>query len=179
MITFSLNADVHKTLANTNLLQAHPLTDIGRSWWSEAVVKSLDDRVLGDINVDAYAFACERNTLFANGNKEVALLSSEELSLGMRGVADSVASYVDLNVDRIVESSEVSTLVDTFLLYQEQLEVEEGVNLWKLFTLALKGNSRMVDKFREVVARYDLTAFVESVLLNKECVPALEVAMSC
>lgn len=177
MLTFSVNKDINEVVKAGVLTHAKPTTDVGRYWLSELWVKALDERVDDKVNVDAYAFACERNSKMTVGSKEVALLSVEELETGLRGVADTVASYLDVNIDTIINSSEVRTLIADFCEVHEMLLIDEGVNLWKVLKAARKSNARMIDKLRDLISRHSLEDLIASVLGNSECLVYLEEAM--
>jgi hypothetical protein len=178
VITFSVNKDINELIKVGNLTDSRPTTDYGRAWWSEVWFKALDDKTDDRVNVDAWGYVCERQTKMALGTKEVALLTVEELQLGQRGVADTVASYLDINIDTIVESSEVRTLVDEFLTVQDHLALEEGVSLWKVMTLARQANMKMIEKLRDLISRYSIENLVEGVLRNRECLKVLEGALA-
>jgi hypothetical protein len=177
MLTFSINSDVHTTLLNVKL--SKPTNSYGREWLSEAVFKAIDGKTDDYVDTNKYGYTIDMNTKMAQNKKQVELLNFEDLEAGWSGVSDKVASYVDLNVDKVIEGSEVATLVDTFLDVQDQLEIEAGVDLWKVFKLALSGNMRMIDRLRGLIHSYDLSSIFEAVLSNEFCMPALEVAMTC
>lgn len=174
MLTFSVNQDINAVVRKSGIADARPTTDLGRVWWSEAWVKALEDRTEDTVNLDAYGYSCERNTRIATGKKETALLTVEEVDSGMRGVANTVASYVDTNVDSIIESSEIKTFISAFLQFQEDLLIEEGVNLWVLIQNARSLHTASVDRLRELIQRYDMAYTIEGVLSNRECFVALE-----
>lgn len=199
MLTFSVNKDINKLVDWNNLVDfvtpkdldndhdpdepvflvpTKPTSDYGKAWWSEALEKTLQDKTKEKINLDAYGYACERNTRMAVGSREVALLTVEEIENGLRGVADTVASYLDINIDYVVESSEVKTLVDEFLYMQDFLIAEEGVNLWKVITLARHCNKAMVDKLKDLLKRHPIESLVEGILKNRECLKVLEGVMA-
>jgi hypothetical protein len=178
VLTFSVNKNINDVIKVGYLTESRPTSDIGRAWWSEVWIKTLDEKADGPINVEAYGHACEKNTQMAISSKEVAMLTVEELEMGQRGVADTVASYLDINIDTIIESSEVRTLVDEFLTVQDQLSLEEGVSLWKVMTLARQANMKMIEKLRELIGRYSIENLVEGVLRNRECLKVLEGALA-
>lgn len=178
MLTFSVNKDIHEMVSSSSIADARPTTDKGREWWSEVWIKALEGRTDEEVNIDAYGFACERNTKMAISSKESPLLTVEEIDSGLRGVADTVASYIDLNIDVIVESSEVKTLVGEFLEYHDYFLIEEGVNLWKVLKLARQANVKMIDKLRDLISRHGIGDMIESVLKNRECLDVLEEAMA-
>lgn len=174
MLTFSINKNLTEAVASGALSFDMPTTDIGRAWLSEVVVKALDDKTDAEVNVDAYGYACEKNQTMAVGAREVALLSVEEIQMGQRGVADTVANYLDLNIDMIVESSEVRTLVYEFLNVHETIMIEEGQNLWKIISLAKQANAKMTEKLIDIIKRHDISDLVNGVLSNRECLGVLE-----
>lgn len=177
MLTFSVNKNINEAIKTGALSFSMPKTDAGRAWLSEVVVKSLDEKTTEHVEVDAYGFTCELNTKMAQGKKEVALLPVEELEMGQRGVADTIASYLDLNIDMIMEASEVRTLVEEFAEMYDYLLIEEGVNLWKVLNLAKMGNMKMMDKLRELVATYEMGSLIEGLLTNADCLSVLEGVM--
>jgi hypothetical protein len=178
VLTFSVNKNINDVITQGTLADARPTTDYGREWWSEVWIKALEGNVDDQVNIDAYGYTCERNTKMVVAQKEVALVTAEELEMGVRGVADTVASYFDLNIDTLIESTEVVTLVEEFLQVHEMLAVEEGINLWKVMTLARQQNAKMVEKFRDIISRHSLGSLIEGVLRNRECLAKLEGVMA-
>jgi hypothetical protein len=178
MLTFSVNKDIHQVFRAGALSFTMPKTDEGRAWLSEAVVKALDDKTIEHVEADAWGYKCELNTKMAKGKKEVALLTVEELQMGQRGVADTIASYLDRNIDMMLDSSEAKAIIEEFLEMHDYLLIEEGVNLWKVLSLARSANLKMVDKLKELVATYEMGKLIEGVLKHPECLPALEGAMA-
>lgn len=173
MLTFSVNQDINDVVRQGGIADARPTNEYGRQWWGEAWLKALDDRTDETINLDAYGFACERNTATSNGKRETALLTAEEVGDGLRGVASTVASYIDINVDMIVESSEISTFIAEFKTVNEDMMIEEGVNLWVVMTQARQMITPSVDRLRELVSAYDIGSTIQGVLSNPECVAVL------
>lgn len=178
MLTFSVNKDINELIKASTLIDSRPTTDIGRAWWSEVWIKALEERTDDKVNVDAYGYACERNTKMAVYSKEVALLTVDEIDSGLKGVADTVASYLDMNIDTIIESSEVRTLVAEFLEMHEYIIIEEGINLWKVLKLAREANIKMVDKLRDIISRYGIEDLIKGVLTNTDCLVKLEEVMA-
>lgn len=178
MLTFSINKNINEVIKAGGLNFPMPTTDLGRQWLSEVVIKTLDEKTDDKINVDAYGYACERNTKMAIGSKEVALLTVEDIQMGSRGVADTVANYIDLNIDMIVESSEVVTLVAEFLEVHENLIIEEGVNLWKILKLAREANVKMIETLRDIISRHNIESLIEGILINSECLGKLEAELA-
>lgn len=178
MLTFSVNKNINEVITQGSLADARPTTDYGREWWSEVWFKALEERVDDQVNIDAYGYKCELNTKMNIAEKEVALVTAEELEMGVRGVADTVASYLDLSINDIIESTEVITLVDQFISAHEMLAVEEGVNLWKVMTLARQQNAKMIEKFRDIISRHSLGDLIQGVLTNRECLTKLEGVMA-
>ena len=179
MLTFSVNSNIDKEIENTPIFDQRPSSDLGRQWWSEVVFKTLDKKTDDNVNLDAYGYSCERNDKMTTSKKEVALLTVEEIDSGLRGVADTVAFYLDRNVDSIIESDEARTLVHDFMQVHEDLLLEEGVNIWKVITLAKQANTMMIDKLRDLMSRYNLTELIQDVLRNRECMAVLEGVMKC
>ena len=89
------------------------------------------------------------------------------------------SSYLDLNIDMIAESSEARTLVSDFLAINEHLLIEEGVNLWKVLTLARDSNIKMQRKLKEIIDTHNIGDIIEGVLSHRECMTALEGQLSC
>lgn len=178
MLTFSVNKDINEAFNNGTLSFTMPKTEEGRAWLSEVIVKALDDKTSDHVEVDAYGYTCELNTKMAKGKKEVALLTVEELEMGQRGVADTVASYLDMSIDKIMDSSEVKTLIEEFLEMYDYLLIEEGINIWKVLSLARNADKRMVDKLRDLVVSYEMGSLIEGIFRNQECLTVLEEAMT-
>lgn len=178
MLTFSVNTNINKVILDNTFTDEKPTTELGRAWLSEVWLKAAEEKTDENINIDAYAYSCEKNTKMAVSKKEVAMLTTEEMQNGGRGVADTVARFVDTNVDAIIESSEVRTLVTEFMEVYDQLIIEEGVNLWKVIQLAREAVPTMIDKLRYLISTHNIGELVENVLKNPECITELEVAMA-
>lgn len=178
MLTFSVNQDINEVVRQGGIADARPTTEFGRTWWSEAWIKALEERTDESINLDAYGYACERNTMIATSKRETALLTAEEVESGLRGVASTVASYIDTNVDTIVESSEIITFIEQFKYLYDELMIEEGINLWVVMTQARQFITPSVDRLRDLVQRYDIAETIEGVLKNAQCIVALEAEFS-
>lgn len=174
MLTFSVNHRIDSIIAEGDVVIERPTTDYGRAWWSEVIFKAIDGRTDDFVNVDAYGYACERNTKMAVGNKEVALLTVEEIDMGMRGVADTVASHIDTDIDAIIESSEITTLAEEFLEVHESLFIDEGVNLFRVIKAACTANKRAINKLRLLVEQHNIGDLVKDVLENPACLKELE-----
>lgn len=193
MLTFSVNRDVNMTLRSTSIAEQIIKTsagglkasnhNYGRLWFSEVFFKAVEGRLgrgNSEINVDAYGYKCEMHQSRLQANREIAILTDSELETGLRGVSESVATYVEYNIDAIIESSEVATIVRDFVQMHEYLLVEEGVNLWRIFTLARQANERVVETLRNLIVKYDrLEDIVKSALTNTGCLTILEGELSC
>lgn len=177
MLSFSVNKDINEVIRSSTVLDARPTSDIGRQWWSEVVVKALDDRTDDEVNVDAYGYSCEKNTKKSSSKKESALLTPEEMEAGFKGIADVVAFYLDENMESILESDEAKTLITEFLEMQEHLIIEEGVNLWKVIKLAKNANTKMILRLRDLIERYNMEELITGIMKNRECMFALEGVM--
>lgn len=178
MLSFSINKNINSVLTKGTLADVRPTTERGREWWSEVWFKTLDDRTEDHVNIDAFGYTCERNTLLNKARKETALLTVEEVNNGLRGVADSVASYLDQNVDYIVEKSSVSTSVEQFCEMQEYLLIEEGVNLWRVMELAREENYESINRLRGLITEYSLGDLISETLKSIEAMSYLEEALA-
>lgn len=178
MLTFSVNKDINEVVRLRGIADARPTSDYGRAWWSEAWIKALEGRTDDTIDLDAYGYACERNIMRVNSKRETALLTAEEIEGGLKGVASTVASYIDKNVDTIIESSEIATFIEQFKFWYEELLIVEGVNLWTVLTQARQFITPSVDRLRGLIAEYNIGEVVEGVLKNAECIVALEAEFS-
>lgn len=179
MLTFELNKNIQDIIRPNTFVEDRPATADGRIWWGYVWVKALEGNVTSNVNLDAYGYKCTHYEKMGQADQEVALLTTTEIKSGARGVADTVANAIDLNIDKIVESSEVNTLVMEFKQVHESLLISEGVNLWRIFHQAINQNRRMVDKLREIVKKYSLENLIESILRNQDAVPALEGSFAC
>lgn len=179
MLTFSINQDITTVVLKGTIADARPTTAKGREWWSEVWMKALEGRTEDTVDVDAYGYVCERNQDLANGKKETALLTVEELNGGLRGVVDTVASYLDANVDMIIDNSEIKTIVTDFLEMQEYLLIEEGVNLWAVFNHAKNEKVSSREYLRDIMTEYNLGDTISGVLTHPECIKILEGAIVC
>ena len=126
MLTFSLNKSSDSIVKDMSSRVFNPTTDEGRQWLSELWFKALEGKVDNSVNVNAYGYVCEQNTKMAKNKKETALLTVDDVNDGKRGVSETVASYVDDNIDYIVECSDIKTIVDEFVEAHEYLCIEEG-----------------------------------------------------
>jgi hypothetical protein len=177
IFTLTINKNINDVIKVGYLTEARPTTQYGREWLSEIWFKALDDKFEEKVNADAWGYACDQKTKLAIGSREVSLLTVEELEMGQRGIADTVASYLDINIDTIVESSEVKTLVDEFVEAHYLIMGSESVDLWGVLSLARLANAKMLDKLRDLISRYSIENLIESVLRNRECLLKLESVM--
>lgn len=169
MITFSANNSILNHLDKLYRMNLHPTSDVGREWLSEMVINATLGRVTDDVNVDAYGYACDRNTQLAKANKEVALLTSDDLEDNKKGVADTVASYIDTNIDAIIESADVVAFVQEFLEMREYVLLEEGLDIWKLLKLAKhNSNTRGIAKIRMLIENYSIGEMLTELLTSKD-----------
>ncbi len=193
MLTFSINRDVSVALRETTIVgQALKINsgdvrstnhDYGRLWFSEIFTKTVEGKLgkgRSDINVDAYGYKCAAHQAKLQASREVSLLSDAELEGGARGVSDAVATYVEYNIDAILDSSEVTSIVADFISMHDYLLIEEGVNLWRIFRLARQANQRVIEMLRNLIAKYaKLEDIVKSVLTNTRCWTILEGELAC
>lgn len=174
MLTFSINQDINDVVRKGGIADARPTTDAGFVWWSEAWIKTLEERTHDTINLDAYGYVCELNTTKKNARREMALLEPEEVEAGVRGVANTVAYYVDTSIDDLIDNSEVATFIEQFKVLYDEIFVEEGQNLWVLLNQARQFFTPSVTRLRALVEQYDMGEVIEGVLTNPECLQALE-----
>lgn len=180
MITFSLNTTIADLKATLPVYKKKPTSDIGREWLSEAWLSSLKGKTGESMNVDAFGYTCElrRKTKLTKPEADKPLLNTEEVKMGGYGVAETFASCADENVDIFLESTEVKTLVDEFVEVQEMLLIEEGVNLWKILSLARVGNRKATNRLRTLVSEQSIGALIEDIFRNKQCLLTLEEVLS-
>lgn len=176
MLTFSVNKSIDEAIREGILPLKNPTTQKGKEWWSVAVFNTLEGKA-SNVNLDAYGYKCDENTRMVNNKKEVALLTVEDIESGQKGVADSIASYLDTNIDTIIEFSEVKTLTEEFIEMYEYLLIEEGVDLWKVFCKAREGYLSSIEILRQLVETYNMEDFVNKLFRNSECMKVLEGSM--
>lgn len=168
MLTFSVNNSILKHLDKLSRMNLSPTSDKGREWLGEMVINATKGRVTDDVNVNAYGFACDRNTQLAKATREVALLTSDELEENKRGVADTVACYVDTYLDDIIEEVDVKGFVKEFLETRDYILLEEGLDIWKLLQLAKhNSNSRGIQKLRFLIENYGVGDMLTELLTSK------------
>lgn len=191
-----LNGTFEDIARPNTFVESVPTDPIAREYFSDAIINTLSElrkvrrtsstggfdacddvlsRVsMATVNMVGFGNAVDRNQRMALSARQVPMLSMEEIEGGARGVVDSVASYVDLNIDDIIECSEVKTLVEEFLSTYEMLAIEEGVNLWSILCKARMMDQTMIKRLRTLVEKYSLDNLIESVLRNTRCLTALE-----
>jgi len=196
MLSFSVNDRIEDIVKPNTFLERIPTDQLAREYYSEAIMNTLreykrvrhmimwegyetPDTILARVpmarvNLAGFSVACERNQRMALSARQVALLTMDEVEEGLKGVVDSVASYIDMNIDDIIERSEVKTLVADFLATYERLAIEEGVNLWTVLSKARRFDQVMIEKLRYLVEKYSLSDLIESVLRNARCISVLE-----
>lgn len=185
-------------IAATSLMQRDklPKSEDGRAWLSDTCLKALkhistvginsaDSQVqkisnsklvkFNDINMDAYAYGCEVNTKRNKRKNEVALLNSDDMERGCIGVSEAVASFIDTNIDEILDSSEVKTLVNDFIYKHDEVLMATGLDLWSIMESAKKAEAKMIDKLRELVVQFDMIELIEGVLSNSSCMTELKI----
>lgn len=173
MLTFSLNSDITTVVTKGDLADNLPTTDEGRLWYSEVFFKALDGKIKDSVRYDAYGYTCEKNSRLNTIRKEEAMLTVEELNSGLRGVADSVASYVDDNISTIVDNSAVQTALEEFHEMVDYLLTQEGVNLQRVLELALQGKTDSVATLRHLIAEYSMGDIINEILSHDGAVQSL------
>lgn len=174
MLTFSLNETKHDIFEQGLMETEKPKSQKGIEWWGQAFIRASTRGTMEYMNADAYGYTSAKNELLHIQSKEVSILSDSELEGSHRGVSESVAKYIELNIDTIVESSEVQTLVAEFLEVQENFVFEEGINLWSVLQSARQQNSKAIDKLRAIIEEFNIGDLVSDLLNNVECLVALE-----
>lgn len=181
MLTFSLNARDREIMRTVSSLDYKLHNDIAREWASELYTKALDGKVTSDTDAVAYGAVCTKNQKLNKSKKEVMLLSVEELKeSGGKGVADSVAQYIETKIEDIVESDEMRYVVNQFLDMHEYLYIEEGVDIWVLIQKAKRMistqtlNKRIMEKLQYIMNEYHMKDIFQVVLSNQNCCEILE-----
>jgi hypothetical protein len=164
MLTFSVNSDIKSVMKQLVRINLNPTTQKGREWLSEVVIKALQGKIDDDVDVDAYGYACDRNTQLAKNSREVALLSQEELDDNYIGVASTVASYVDNNIDSIIESVDTKSFVDAFLKTREDISILEGKDIWRLLKRAKLGDTKAIHTIGNLNTKYNLQEMITDLL---------------
>lgn len=179
MLTFSVNKNSSDVIRGLSLKTLKPTTEKGREWLSEVWFKAIEGKVDENVNVNAYGYVCDQNTKMALNKKETSLLTADEVNDGLKGVSEIVASYVDDNIDYIIESSEIKTLVEDFINMRYDILEEAGVDLWRVVKLARRYNTKMVDKLRQLIQEYDIGELIRGILEKSECLLAIEEGLAC
>ncbi|MNL91190.1 hypothetical protein D3C81_09200 [compost metagenome] len=178
MFTFSVNTDSRDVLRRGLLDKLESNNEITKAWLGEIFITAADKAYKESICVDSYAFKCEQNTQLTKQKNESPLISVEEINEGKKGIADTVAFYVDSNIDAIIEDSEVKSLVEEFLDIHEYLLIEEGTDLWHVIKRAKTFNTAMVDKLRRLTEKYRLDDLIKGILSRAECSYYIEGALA-
>jgi len=205
LLTFSINRSLLDIATTAKFMQMEhlPKTQAGREWLSEACFTAAEQMYIethrpgkrwrdtrdvktriSDTDVDAYAVGCALNTMRSEVKRYVPILDDEETKEYSYGVHTRVAAFVDTSLDTVLDSEEAVSLVNEFLLKHDELLIEHGVDLWRVFNAARKMNAVMVDKLHELVKEHNLGALIEGILLNVFCLERLDAlfkerALSC
>lgn len=181
MLTFSLNARDKEIMRTIGSIDFKLHNEVAREWASELYTKALDGRVTEDTNAIAYGSGCKKNQTMNKAKKEVTMLSVEELKEnGGKGVADTVAQYVETKIDDIIESDEIRYVVSQFLDMHEYLYIEEGVDIWVLIQKAKRMvktktlNKAIMEKLQYIMNEYHMKDIFQVILSNQDCCMALE-----
>ena len=137
MTTFSVNLSFMNCWEKLARMDFKLGTELGREWAGEASLNLLKGRVGTDVNMQAYGYVCDKNVAMTKSKREVALLDTEELEKNCKGVANTVASSADKNLDRVIELADVKDFVDEFLFMRREILIEEGLDIWKLFKMGV------------------------------------------
>lgn len=166
MLTFSLNKTTTDVMGKVATIDCATNSDLGRQWLSEIYFNSLDGRVNDNVNVTAYGYACEQNTKMVKQKREVNLITVDEAADGVKGIADVVASYIDNNIDSLIEASEFKYQMEQFIEMRDYLLIEEGVALDRLILQAKRANEKAIKRLRDLITDYHLEDMVKAVLEN-------------
>jgi NurA-like 5'-3' nuclease len=110
----------------------------------------------------------------AKANREVALLTSDDLEENKKGVADTVASYIDANLDEIIESADIVAFVKEFLEMRDYVLLEEGLDIWKLLRRAKhNSNTKGIAKIRMLIENYSIGEMLTELLTSKDYMKVL------
>lgn len=181
MLTFSLNARDKEIMRTIGSIDFKLHNEIAREWASEIYTKALNGKVTEDTNAIAYGAGCNKNQTMNKAKREVTMLSVEELKEnGCKGVADTVAQYVETKIDDIIESDEIRYVVGQFLEMHEYLYIEEGIDIWVLIQKAKRMvktqtlNNTIMEKLKRIMTEYHMEDIFQVVLSNHDCCLALE-----
>lgn len=200
MLTFSINRGF-TDLAETSMLtrSSLPRTDKGREWLSEACLNAINQiSVIGmnsekgqaqkvqkyklaqfkNLDVDRYAVGCELNLNRTISNREIPIVSADEVEQGVYGVSESVAVFVETGIDEILDSSEVKTLVNEFVLRHDEIMVKKGLDLWEVLESAKRADVKMINKLRDLVTEFNMAHLIEGILTNTDCMRNLRLLFS-
>lgn len=174
MVTFSVNDSMLNHMGKLSRMNLCPSSDKGREWLGEMVINAIKGRVTDNVNVNAYGAGCDRNVMLAKAQKEVALLTTDEVEENKKGVADAVAFYVDTNIDDVIESADIVSFVKEFLEMREYILLEEGLDIWKLLKLAKhNSNTRGIASIRMLISEYSIGEMITELLTSKDYMSVL------
>lgn len=168
-----------------------PKTQKGKEWLSEACFAATEQMFHGknrrngefdpsrgtkisNADIDAYGVGCERNTMLNEIKRQVPILNDDEVKQYSYGVHARVAAFVDTSIDTILDSEEAVTLAHTFIEKHDELLIQHGVDLWRIFNAARNTNAAMIEKLHLLVKDHNLGELIEGVLQNVFCIEKLD-----
>lgn len=167
MLAFSLNNDYNNiTFDNVNI---SPITDEGKEYLSNFFVAVIN-RKNRTTNSDAYGKRSHDNNNINKLKNEVSLATTEELEkckekTGIsNAIPEAVLGYIDGNIERVIEDDAIRNVLENLNEMQDYLEIEAGVNLLMILRRAVKGNTRAINKLRELKTEFSMDTMIRELL---------------
>lgn len=176
MKTFSLNPDPMEFWGS---LTPEVVKSVNPEWLSEMSVQIIERRgSLGERyefftafgeeanarkipQLNAFAAACERNTILNKGKHEVEVVDEADAADGempKHAVFSSVHQYIEDNYDKIVDDDAIATDIKEMLEIRDYIRIEKQVDFFTLIKIAYGGLSREVKTKKLETLRAEVAA---------------------
>jgi len=157
MLTFTLNKkeDVYRAYEELALIE-RPESAEGCEWYGlvwENLLRGKFDKSK-KVSVDAYGKKCEENMRLNYESRYTSLLTGEELEEGGLGVSDVIASYIDENIESIIESSDIERVCEEVLDMRDYVIRENEVDMLYLIEKAREGSKKCAKRLKELMCSY-------------------------
>lgn len=127
-----------------------------REWVSTWYFNNAKGRTYEDTDIKAYSYACEQNYRKAIAEREVAILSEEEVERGERGgIGEMFLKCTEKYFENIEERSEFESAVKNLFDMSDMIEIEDNVDIITAMLNALKGNLQSVKIIKALKDKYE------------------------
>lgn len=165
MISFSVNSGVDtadKAKKVAKLIK--DMNEYNQEYLSDAYIQLVTGTKDKKVNLNDYASRCQkadnRKNILKYEKEEQNLISIEELENGSFGVCeDDVIDPIDYEMLGIDEA-DTSYYVETFLNIRQFIFFKDGHDIWRLFTLARRGDKQAATKIRMISDKFSIVDFM-------------------